>query len=153
MQRKHVAQITLSILMLIIIAFSIFTIGELNKIKDLNEQIENLKDKIEHLEQEKEVKYVILTYIDKDKKEVKSYLVDKDINISIYDFLLTTKDFSLEDFDSWDQVNYYFKGSKTDVLELMENTDYYEIGEYTTLVVGLQAIKMKENYTVIKSSW
>jgi len=153
MQKKHITQIISSLLMIIVISLSIVTISNINKINELNGQIDTLKDINEKLEEDDKKNYVILTYIDKTNDTVSSYLVNKNLDISVYDYLLSTKDFNVDDFASWDSENYYFDGFKTDVLELMNDEEYYEIGEYTTLVKGLQAVIMNKNYTVVKSDW
>ncbi len=132
------------------------------KINRLEKQIENLKDVNSSLEQARIENFVILTLIDEIDDEVVTFLVDKTLNMSIYDYLLTTDKFTDSDFDTHNDLDYYFSSGQigvyyaTDVLELMDDPDYYETSEwdgitYTNLVKGLQSIIINSNYTVKRS--
>lgn len=156
MTKAQIRQLVISVGTLLIIILSIITLSNVSKINKLNKQIDTLKDVNEKLDNDIYENYVILTYIDKTKDDdyVKSYLINKNLDLSIYDFLLTTKDFTSDDFSSFDQKNYYFKDSMTDVLELKDNDTYYLENEYgNTLVKGLQSVKLNKNYTVVKSKY
>lgn len=129
-----------------------------SSLQDANNKIDDLLEELgrEPSESEKE-NYVVLTVIDEDGNH-SVFVVDKRHELSIYDFLLTQKGYSVDDFQSYDGTNYYFANALTDVLELMDNTDYYlteewDGVEYTSLVVGLQAIVIDQDFTVVKTGF
>ncbi len=126
---------------------------QVTNLKELNESLNGF---LENIGVDDYEDFVFITFIDIDGTET-TYFVDKTLNLTIYDFLLT-QNFDIDDFESYDGTNYYFKNALTDVLELKDNTDYYETSEwdgviYTSLIVGLQAIVIDQDYTVVRSAF
>ncbi len=155
-KKTNIIKITLWGLTVLIIALSVVIGFQIDTNKKLNIQIDALKEVNKSLEEDKVGNYVVLNFVDVDGT-ITPYLVDKTLELTIFEFLLT-KDFSADDFESYDGENYYFKDSMTDVLELKDNENYYETNEwggviYTSLVVGLNKIKIDRNYTVIKTGF
>lgn len=155
--KNLVVRIILGVLLALVLTFGSLTVVNYSKINRLNTQIDNLKKVNESLTDAALENFVVLKFIDLDGS-VTPYFVDKTLNISIYDFLLTTPDFTDSDFASYDGENYYFNTNevdvylKTDVLELQNDENYYDL-EWGSLIVGLQAIKLDKNYTVVKDKW
>lgn len=141
---------------------SVFLLGaltfiNLHQLNRLEKQIVNLKKVNESLLDSSISEYVVLNFVDIDGS-ITPYLVNKNLSISVYDFLLTTPDFTDSDFDSFDGENFYFAALsvteyvKTEVIELEDNSNYYsqdQWGKYLT--VGLQAIILNQNYTIVRS--
>lgn len=142
---------TLTALAFVLIGLTIFLSGKINQLNKQNKALKELNESYEGFLDELGVDnyehFVFLTYIDLDGNET-IYFVDKRLELSIYEFLLT-KDFSVDDFASYDGTNYYFKDTMTDVLGLDES--YYD--DYGWLEVGLQAIVIDDDYTVIRSKY
>lgn len=157
-----VVRIIFGVLVALVLVLGSLTVVSYNKNNRLNDQIDNLKELNESLTDTAVENFVILTLVDVDKEgaitAVKPYFVDKTLDMSIYAFLLTTPDFKDEDFATYDNSNYYFNSTqdgvylKTDVLELQDNASYYD-QEWGSLVVGLQAVKITNNYTVVRGIW
>lgn len=150
-------RITLGLLLALVLLFGSLTIVNQKKIGRLETQIENLKDLNESLENSDIENFVVLNFVDIDGT-IKPYFVDKTLNMSIYEFLLTTKDFKDSDFITHNDKDYFLGTDEpltyiiTDVVELQGNPDYYEIGDgWQMLEVGLQDIIMDQNYTLVKS--
>lgn len=152
-----IVRIILGVLTALVLLLGSLTIINYNKVNRLETQIVNLKTVNESLESSAIENFVVLNFVDLDGS-VTPYLVDKTLEISIYDFLLTTNKFTDSDFASYDEVNFYFNSStpnvfiKTDVLELKDDEDYYDL-EWGSLVVGLQAIILDKNYTVVRDKF
>lgn len=155
-------RVIMGVLLALVLVLGTLTGLNQAKIKRLDKQIDNLKEVVSSLEQANIENFVILTVIDEIDDETVTYLVDKTLNMSIYDYLLTTTKFTDDDFDTYNDVDYYFSSGvvgvyyATDVLELMDNPNYYETSEwdgvtYTSLIKGLQSIIMNSNYTVKRS--
>lgn len=77
--------------------------------------------------------------------------------LDVYTALILSGVYNQDDFISLND-KYYFGNAtntaKTDVLELMNDDDYYMTDEYgTSFVAGLQAVIIDRNYTVIKGVW
>lgn len=155
--KNLVVRIILGVLLALVLVFGSLTFVNYGKINRLNKQIDNLKEVNEALTEAAVENFVILTFVDIDGS-ITPYFVDKTLELSIYDFLLTTPDFTDSDFASYDEENYYFNTNevgvylKTDVLELQDDGNYYDL-EWGSLIVGLQAITLNKNYTVVRGSW
>lgn len=150
-------RIVLGVLTALVLVLGSLTFINYNKVDRLETQIETLKKVNESLEDSAVENFVVLNFVDLDGS-ITPYLVDKTLEISIYDFLLTTNKFKDSDFSSFDGENYYFNSSnpdvylKTDVLELQDDGNYYDL-EWGSLVVGLQAIILDQNYTVVRDKY
>lgn len=158
---KKTKVLSLRIIFVVLIAMVLFlstlTFLNIKKLNRLENQINNLRDTNEVLLNSSVSEYVILNFVDINGS-ITPYFVNKNLKISIYDFLLTTKDFKDTDFESFDSKNYYFSALsstefvKTEVTELKDNSDYYTEDEWGKfLIVGLQAITLDRNYTVVRS--
>lgn len=154
MSKKNIFKIVLSSLVMATLVLSGLLWVQTSKINRLNNQINVLKDINESLESNEVKNYVTLVYIDNIEDTITHYLVNKELEISIYDYLLTREEFTVDDFSSYDGDNYYFNNALTDVLELKNNEAYYETSEWGTfMLVGLQAIILDQNYTVVRTGF
>lgn len=154
MSKKNIFKIVLSSLVMATLVLSGLLWVQTSKINRLNNQINVLKDINESLESNEVKNYVTLVYIDNIEDTITHYLVNKELEISIYDYLLTREEFTVDDFSSYVEDNYYFNNALTDVLELKNNEAYYETSEWGTfMLVGLQAIILDQNYTVVRTGF
>lgn len=151
-------RIIFGVLVASVLLLGALTVIKVLEVKRLEKQVENVKTVNQSLLDSSISEYVVLNFVDSDGT-ITPYFVNKNLNISIYDFLLTTPDFEDSDFSSFNGTDYYFAGTnadgkyyKTEVKELEDNPNFYESSEWgNSLVVGLQAIKINQNYTVIRS--
>lgn len=165
LNKKVLLQIVLGLLVLLVVSLSVVVGVQATKNNKLEDQINVIKKHNSNwvLNSEEEVdelrdalnddlRYVVVTFIDIDESET-YYVVDKNKKLTVYDLLILTTH-SVDDFASYDDVNYYFKDAMTDVVELKDNENYYEDSEWGAfLIVGLQGILVDQNLTVIKSGF
>lgn len=148
-------RVIMGVLVALVLVLGSFVIINQAKINRLEIQIDNLREVNDSLEQANIENFVILTVIDDIDEETVTYLVDKTLEMSIYDFLLTTNKFTDDDFSSLDGEHFFFTATtpmvyySTDVLELMDNDNYYTTDEWGSfLTTGLNKITINQNYTV-----
>jgi hypothetical protein len=146
-------RIIFGVLVASVLLLGALTVIKVLEVKRLEKQVENVKTVNQSLLDSSVSEYVVLNFVDIDGS-ITPYLVNKNLGMSIYDFLLTTPDFEDSDFGSFDGTNYYFNSSTethiTGVVELEDNPNYYDT-DWGFLIVGLQAIIINQNYTVVRS--
>lgn len=150
-------RIILGVLVASVLLLGTLTTLNVRQVGRLETQIDNLKKVNQSLIDSSVNEHVVLNVVDVDGS-ITPYVVNKNLGLSIYDFLLTTNKFSDSDFDSFDGTNYYFSALspteyvKTEVIELENNPNFYSSDEWGSyLTVGLQAIILNQNYTVVRS--
>lgn len=153
-------RILFGVLIASLLLLGVLTVLNIRKINRLEDQIDNLKLVNESLLDSSVDEFVILNFVDVDGS-ITPFQVNKNLGLSIYEFLLTTNLFSDDDFNSLDGEHFFFKNTaglasnqwiETGVLELEDNLKFYEHSEYgKMLVVGLQKIILTQNYTVVRS--
>ena len=147
-------RIVLSVTLTLALVLAIIAIHQSNQIKGLRDQVELLQrlSPIKSFDDEDvysnyinifDEEVYILTYEDDVEGKVLYFIIDKDLEVTMYDVLLTR--FPAEYFSSWDGENYYFEGAMTNV-DGLDETFYDEWG----LIKGLQAILINDNFTVEK---
>lgn len=149
-EKNSIIKIVLIISLLLITLLSTMLVVSLVSNNKLKKQIDNIENNDVYngdLDN-----YFIIEY---QYNEInKKYILSKETQMSIYEFLLTQSFFKANDFSSFDGINYYFNNTFTDVLELKGNLDYYVKNEYGEfLIVGLQAINITKNLTIVRTDY
>lgn len=138
--------ILISLILLVSLLFSLLmaTTNKLNSIKDLSTDTVVSGDLDD---------YYVVTY-KYDEVEKTFFILKTEEEVNLFSFLLTFEMFDQNDFSSFDGINYYFSNTMTDVLELKDDSNYYKTDEWGTfLVVGLQAIYINQNLTIVRSNY
>ncbi len=149
-QKVLLTRIIYGLLVVLVIGLSVFIVSLSRKVNLQNKEIADLKRLNASLEDDYVKNIATITIVDLEGKE-KSYFVDKNLNISVYSFLIS-KDYTSDDFTTLDGIDYFYKNGMTDILELKENQDYYLTDEWGSfLYVGLQAIIIDQDLTVVFS--
>lgn len=138
--------ILISLILLVSLLFSLLmaTTNKLNSIKDLSTDTVVSGDLDD---------YYVVTY-KYDEVEKTFFILKTEEEVNLFSFLLTFEMFDQNDFSSFDGINYYFSNTMTDVLELKDDSNYYKTDEWGRfLVVGLQAIYINQNLTIVRSNY